>query len=62
MAKVRRRQGPRQQSPAEAVAKQAEELALRRFGLSVSGMDFVTDVDEEPAIDVDAMYQLLDAL
>lgn len=60
MARARRKAGPKQQSPVEVVAKQAEELALRRFQLSVNGMNFVTEVDGQPAIDVDAMYKLLD--
>jgi len=43
-------------SPADVVAKQAEELAASRLNLTVNGHDFVTD---EYTIDVAKMYKEL---
>ena len=59
MARPRRKARQRALSPAEAVAKQAEELAEARFGLRIDGFEYVTDVDGEPSVDVARMLQKL---
>lgn len=59
MARAIRKARKRAQSPAEAVAKQAEALANERFNLQLDGREFVTEVDGDYAIDVAKMYQIL---
>lgn len=59
MARAIRRAAKRAQSPTEAVAKEAEALAIERFNLQLDGREFVTEVDGEYAIDVAKMYQIL---
>ena len=38
---------------------QAEELASDRLGLEIDGLEFVTEVDGDLAIDVAKMYRTL---
>lgn len=59
MARAIRRAAKQGESPAEAIAKQAEELASDRFNLQLDGRGYVTEVDGDYAIDVAGMYRIL---